>query len=75
VIVAVPTVTPVTTPPEVTVALPLLLLHVPPGVVLVSVTVVVMQMLAGPVMGATTGSGLTVTTAVAAIVPQLLVTV
>jgi hypothetical protein len=73
--VAVPPDTPVTTPVGLTVAVPELLLHTPPEVVLDMVIVSGTQTLDGPVMGVTVGSGLTVMMVVAETEPQLLVTV
>jgi hypothetical protein len=65
VILAVPGATPVTNPPALTVAIvALLLLHVPPGVVLVNVAVLPTQRMVGGIGLIILGSGLTVTTAV-----------
>jgi hypothetical protein len=65
VMLAVPGATPVTNPPALTVAIAaLLLLHVPPGVVLVNVAVLPTQRMVGGIGLITLGSGLTVTTAV-----------
>jgi hypothetical protein len=63
--------------PEVpTVATPVaVLLHTPPGAISVSVVVAPGQTETVPVIIPATGSGFTVTTRVAASVPQLLVTV
>jgi hypothetical protein len=79
VIVAVPALTPVTKPePLFTVATDvLLLLHVPPGVPVASDNCVVLplQTVVVPVIVPATGVEFTVTTAVAVLVPQLLLTV
>ena len=73
----VPLVNPVTTPVALTVATPVdTELHTPaPPVALLSVVVVVGHSVSRPVMVPATGNGFTVTIAVAAAVPQLLVTV
>jgi hypothetical protein len=72
--VSVPGVTPETIPPA-TVALPLLLLHMPPLTVLVIVTDVPIHKLDTPVRVPAFGDALTVMTFIALAVPQLLVTV
>lgn len=72
---AVPAVTPVTTPVELTVAFGLPVDHTPPGVALLRVMVDVSHTAVGPVIGATTGSVFTVMILAAPIVPQLLVAV
>ena len=75
VIVSVPGVTPVTTPPE-TVAEALLRFHTPPGVASVNVIVEPVQTADGPVIVPAVGIPvLTAITAVAAVDPQELVTV
>jgi hypothetical protein len=73
--VAVPTVTPVTTPLLLTVALLLLLLHAPPLAALDNVMVEPVLTLDEPVIEPALGVGFTVTTAVAELPPQLLLTV
>ena len=74
--VAVPVLTPVTTPPLLTVATAvLLLLHVPPVVALLRVTDEPGQVLLRPVMAATVGVVWMVTVVVAAAVHAPLVTV
>ena len=76
--VVVPAVRPVTTPVALTVAIPgRALLHTPPVVPVGSLHVVVVagQRDKVPVMAPATGLGSTVTSAVAATVPQLFVTV
>ena len=70
----VPGVTPVTTPVGDTVALPEVLLHTPPGAASTRLIVAATQTTFGPVMVPALGRGFTVTTRVAAAVPQLLVT-
>ncbi len=71
----VPAATPVTTPVALTVATPVdTELHTPPIAASVKLVVVVGQTTRPPVIVPATGAGLTVTTAVAAAVPQLLVT-
>ena len=73
----VPFATPVTSPEAFTVATPVdTELHMPaPPVRSVSAVVCVGHIVKAPVMLPATGNGFTVTTAVAATVPQLLVTV
>jgi hypothetical protein len=74
--VEVPAVIPPTVPDELTVATPVnVLLHIPPGAASLSDVVPDPQTVAVPVIVPGAGSGLTVTTIVAAAVPQLLVTV
>ena len=74
--VADPAVTPVTTPPALTDAIPAAPeLHVPPVLVALSVMVVDRQTVEGPEMVPAVGVGLTVTVYVALAVPQLVVTV
>ncbi len=71
-----PAATPVTTPVALTVATPVdTELHTPPVAASVKLVVVVGQITSPPVIVPATGAGFTVTTAVAATVPQLLVTV
>ena len=71
-----PFATPVTTPVAVMVATPVdKLLHTPPPTASVSVELVVGQSTSVPDMLPATGDAFTVTTAVAAAVPQLFVTV
>ena len=75
-IVDVPAATPVTSPVPPTVAIPgLTLLQIPPPAASVKFVVVVGHTIKPPVIAPATGAGFTVTTAVAATVPQLLVTV
>lgn len=69
-----PAVMPPTTPVLSASALPLVALHVPPVAVVVSVMPEPTQTLPGPVIVPASGSGLTVTAAVAAVVPQAVVT-
>ena len=74
--IVVPAATPVTTPVAST--LPTVgaeLLHTPPDAALVSAVVEPAQTVPVPVIVPATGDGFTVTTAVAATVPQLFVTV
>ena len=67
----VPGVTPVTTPEVFTVAtLVAALLHIPPVAASVRFVLVPVQTLSTPVIAPAKGSGFTVTTAVAATVPQ-----
>jgi hypothetical protein len=66
---------PVTTPVEDIDALPVLLLHVPPGAASVRVTVELTQTAVGPLIVPALGNGFTVTIFVATAVPQTLVTV
>ena len=67
---------PVTTPVALTVATPVdTELHRPPAVASLRLVVVAGQITSPPLIVAADGAGLTVTTAVAAAVPQLLVTV
>ena len=73
--VAVPAVTPVTTPRADTDALPELLLQPPNVPVVLSVIVDATQTTFGPLIVPAFGNGLMVTTLVAAAVPQLFVTV
>ena len=75
--VVVPAATPVTTPAELIVATLVVLLHTPPVVPVGSLKVVVVagQRVSVPDIVPATGAGFTVTCAVAATVPQLLVTV
>ena len=74
--VAVPPLTPVSTPLADTVAMPVApLLHAPDGAASVSAVVTVGHTVNVPVIVPALGDGFTVTTAVAAAVPQLLVTV
>ena len=74
--VEVPAATPVTTPVPLTVAIPgLTLLQVPPAAASVRLVVVVGHTISPPVILPAFGDGFTVTTTVAAAVPQLLVTV
>ena len=69
-------VTPETTPVGSTVATPVaVLLHMPPVATSVKFTVVPGHRVKSPVIAPATGSGFTVTTAVAVNVPQLLETV
>ena len=73
----VPLVRPVTTPVALTVATPVdTELHTPTGLAVASLSVVVVagHIFSDPVMVPATGSGFTVTTTVAAAVPQLFVT-
>ena len=71
-----PAETPVTTPVELTVAIAgLLLLQVPPTVVSISVMVLPVHTLVGPVIVPADTTLITVTSAVAEALPQLLVTV
>jgi len=75
-IAAVPAATPLTTPDELTVAIPvLLLLHVPPVTASVNVVVDPVHIMSVPLMIPGKGNGLTVMTWVAATVVQLFVTV
>ena len=75
-IVAVPAVTPVTTPEVPIVATPVgILLHAPPPAASVSAVVAVAHTIGVPVMIPAEGMAITVTTVVAAVVPQLLLTV
>ena len=72
----VPAEIPVTTPVVPTAAMPgLTLLHTPPAVASVSATTAPGHTTGSPVMIFTAGIGMTVTTLVAALVPQLLLTV
>jgi hypothetical protein len=72
----VPAETPVTTPEEVTVAMPVsVLLHTPPGATSLREVVDDAHMVLAPVIVPAKGSAFTVTTLVAAAVPQPLVTV
>jgi hypothetical protein len=73
--VAVPTVTPVTTPLLFTVALLLLLLHAPPLAAFDNVIAEPVLTVDEPVIEPALGAGFTVTTAVAELSPQLLLTV
>ena len=73
-IVSTPAVTPVTTPPR-TVAVVLLLLHVPPGAKSVNVTDEPVQTVEGPVMAPSSGNGFTVTAFVAFVMPHAFVIV
>ena len=74
--VVVPGAIPVTTPVALIVATPVLtLLHIPPGVPSLRLVVAVGHTVKVPVIVPALGVALTVTTAVAAAVPQLLVTV
>ena len=74
--VAVPAVIPVTTPPVLTVAMPvLLLLHTPPLVASASVVVPPVHTVVDPVIVPADGVPDTVTVVVVLAVPQLLVTV
>jgi hypothetical protein len=73
--VAVPALTPVTTPADDTVALAVPLLHDPPVTVLLSVIVAASQTFVEPEIVPAFGSGLMVMTVVAYAVPQPLVTV
>jgi hypothetical protein len=75
VMMAVPAVTPVTTPVGLTDALVLPLLHTPPETLLVRVIVLATHTLVGPLMVPGGGVGSTVTTNVVYTEPQLLVTV
>jgi hypothetical protein len=75
-IIDVPAVTPVTTPVALTLATPVdTELHTPPPAASVRFVVVVGQTVRPPVIVPAFGAGFTVTTLVAATVPQLLVTV
>ncbi len=72
----VPEVIPVTTPVALTVATPVdTELHTPPAAASVKLVLVAGQSVRPPVIVPAFGAGFTVTTAVAATVPQLLVTV
>jgi len=74
--VEVPAAMPVTTPVALTVATPVETeLHIPPVAASVKLVVVVGQSVRPPVIVPALGAGFTVTTTVAATVPQLLVTV
>ena len=74
--VVVPVATPITTPPVLTVAVPVALLdHVPPNTESLSEVVAETQTVVVPVMAAgTAGNGLTVTVAIATAVLHTLVT-
>jgi len=70
-----PGTTPVTTPPALMVALPLLALHTPPEVALLKVMVAPVHTVIAPVIALTVGGPMIVIVFVAVAVPQLLLTV